>query len=78
MDCRPALRDRRRETACSSHDGIPSRRGGLGDQFSEPESLVEFVYQDQAAVGSNAGTLQINLERGAEGELKGLISYLTH
>jgi hypothetical protein len=47
------------------------------DQFSEPESLVEFPHQDQAAVGSDAGTLEIDLERGVAGELKGLILYLT-
>jgi hypothetical protein len=64
----------------------------LFDQFSEPESLVEFAHQDQAAVGSDAGTLdaasarnylkeaalKIDLERGVEGELKGLTLYLTH
>ena len=50
----------------------------LFDQFSEPESLVEFAHQDQAAVGGDAGTLEIDLERGVEGELKGLILYLTH
>jgi len=50
----------------------------LVDQFSESESLVEFAHQDQAAVGSDAGTLEIDLERGVEGELKGLILYLTH
>ena len=43
------------------------------DEFSEPDSLVEFVHQDQAAVGSEAGTLEIDLERGAEGELRGLV-----
>jgi hypothetical protein len=50
----------------------------LVDQFSEPESLVEFAHQDQAAVGRDPGTLEIDLERGVEGELKGLILYLTH
>jgi len=44
----------------------------LLDQFSKPESLVEFAHQDQAAVGSDARTLKIDLERGVEGELKGL------
>ena len=48
------------------------------DKCSEPESLVEFAHQDQAAVGSDAGTLEIDLKRGVEGELKGLILYLTH
>jgi hypothetical protein len=27
----------------------------LVDEFSKPESLVEFTHQDQAAVGSDAG-----------------------
>jgi len=50
----------------------------LLDQFSKPESLAEFAHQDQAAVGSDAGTLKIDLERGIEGELEGLILCLTH
>ena len=33
----------------------------LFDQFSEPESLVEFAHQDQAAVRSDARTLEIDL-----------------
>ena len=45
----------------------------LLDQFSEPESLVEFAHQDQAAVGSDPRTLEIDLKRSVEGELKGLI-----
>ena len=40
------------------------------DKFSEAESLVEFAHQNQAAVGGDAGTLKIDLERGIEGELK--------
>jgi hypothetical protein len=50
----------------------------LLDQFSEPESLVEFAHQDQAAVGGDPGTLEIDLERGVEGELKGLVLFVTH
>jgi len=46
-------------------------------QFSEPESLVELAHQDQAAVGSTAGTLEIDLERGVEGELEWRILFLT-
>jgi hypothetical protein len=60
----------------------------LFHQFSEPESLAEFAHQDQAAVGlpprgfgrrvgSDAGALEIDLERGVEGELKWLVLYLT-
>jgi hypothetical protein len=50
----------------------------LLDEFSEAKSLVEFPHQNQAAVGGDAGTLGIDLERGVEGELKGLTLYLTH
>ncbi len=50
----------------------------LFDQFSEPASFVKFAYQDQAAVGSDAGTLEIDFERSVEGELKRLILFLTH
>ena len=48
----------------------------LLDEFSEPESLVEFAHQDQAAVGGDAGTLETDLERGVEGELEWLILFL--
>ena len=70
-DCRPALGDRRRETAYSSHGGSPSDvvrsilRTGVARRVRAP----------QTAVGSDAGTLEIDLERGVEGELKGLILY---
>jgi hypothetical protein len=50
----------------------------LFDQFAEPEPLVEFAHQDQATVRSDAGALELGLERGVEGELKGPILYLTH
>jgi hypothetical protein len=50
----------------------------LFDQCSEPESLIKFAHQDEAAVRGDAGTLEIDLERGVEGELKGLILYFTH
>src|ERR1039458_2079032 len=50
----------------------------LRDQFAEPEPLVEFTHQDQATFRSDAGALELDLERGVEGELKGPILYLTH
>jgi hypothetical protein len=50
----------------------------LFDEFSEPHSFVEFAHQDQAAVGSEAGTLEIDLERRAEGELRGLVLVLAY
>ena len=48
----------------------------LFDEFPEP--LVEFPHQDQAAVRGDPGALEIDLQRGVEGELKGLVLYLTH
>ena len=56
-------------------DGLPQQvgEGELGvlptagvrqmlfDQFSGPESLVKFTYQDQTGVGSDVGTLEIDL-----------------
>jgi hypothetical protein len=50
----------------------------LFDQCSEPQPLVEFAHQDQAAVGSDAGTLESDLERGVKRELKRMISRFTH
>jgi hypothetical protein len=49
----------------------------LLDQFSQPETLVEFAHQDQAAVGSDAGALEIDLERDVKRELKRLILRFT-
>jgi hypothetical protein len=50
----------------------------LLDQFCEPETLVKFAHQDQAAIRRDAAALEIDFERGVEGELKGLILCLTH
>ena len=45
----------------------------LLDQFSKSQPLVELAHQDQATVGSDARTLEIDLERGVEGGLKRLL-----
>jgi len=49
----------------------------LLDQFSKPESHVEFAYQNQAGIGSDARTLEIDLESGVKGELKRLLWVFT-
>jgi len=36
------------------------------NQLSKPESLVEFAHRNQAGVGSDAGALEIDLERGVK------------
>ena len=48
------------------------------NQLSKPESLVEFAHRNQAGVGSDAGALEIDLERGVKRELEGLILCFTH
>ncbi|HJY88025.1 MAG TPA: hypothetical protein VKE24_14420 [Candidatus Acidoferrales bacterium] len=48
------------------------------DQLSEPEALVKFARQDQAAIRGPAGTLELDLERGVEGEVKGPVLFFTH
>jgi hypothetical protein len=50
----------------------------LLDQFSESLTFVEFAHQDQAGVGSDPSTLEIDLEGGIERELKGLFWASTH
>ena len=50
----------------------------LLDQFSNPQPLVELAYQDQTAIGSDARTLEIDLEGSVEGELKRLFWAFTH
>lgn len=49
----------------------------LRDQCAEPEPLVEFTHQDQAAVRRNARTLETDLERRIQGKLKWPVLYLT-
>jgi len=48
------------------------------DELFQTQSLIQLANQNQTAIGSHAGTLEIDLERGVEGELKGLILRLTH
>lgn len=40
------------------------------DKFPESESLLQFADQSQATVGGDPRTLEINLQRGVEGELR--------
>jgi hypothetical protein len=50
----------------------------LWDEISQAESLVPFADHNQAPVGGDSGTLEIDLPRSVEGELKGLVLFLTH
>ena len=49
----------------------------LFNQFSESQSFAEFPHQNQAAVGGDVGALEIDLDKGVEGELKRLALFLT-
>lgn len=63
---------------CALHNRLRHLKGKNGTwRKRERPVCVEFTHQDQAAVGSDAGTLEIDLERGVEGEIKGLILYPT-
>jgi len=50
----------------------------LFDELSEPQSLVQFPDHNQAAIGGDPRSLEIDLERGVERELKGLVLFVTH
>ena len=58
---------------------LPARIGQvLGDQFAKAQSFIQFADQNQAAVGGDARSLEIHLQRSVERELKRLILFLTH
>src|SRR5580658_866733 len=42
----------------------------LRDQFTEPQPLVEFAHQDQAAIRRNVRTLKAGPEKRIEGKLE--------
>jgi len=48
------------------------------DEFAEAQPLIQLTHQEQAAVGSDARTLEIDLQPTIERELKGLFLPLTH
>src|ERR1700730_12273181 len=50
----------------------------LGEERTQHRAFIQPTHQQQAAVGSNPRSLEIDLQRGIEGELKGLVFLLTH
>jgi hypothetical protein len=48
------------------------------DQFTQTETLVQLPHQNQATVGGDPRPLEIDLQGSVEGELKGLVLFLTH
>jgi hypothetical protein len=47
----------------------------LGDEIAEAQTFIQLAHQNEAAVGGDARSLEIDLQRGIEGELKGLILF---
>jgi hypothetical protein len=50
----------------------------LRDQVAEAQPLVQLAHEDQAAIGGDSRSLELDLQRHAERELKGLVCRLTH
>src|SRR6516162_6444477 len=58
---------------------LASRIGDvLRDQVAEAQPLVQFAHKNQAAVGSDPRSLEFDLQRRVEGELKGLVCGFIH
>jgi hypothetical protein len=49
----------------------------LINEASELQPFVQLAHPDQASVGSDPRSLKIDLEESMEGELKGLVLFLT-
>jgi hypothetical protein len=49
----------------------------LADQIAEAQTLVQLANQNQAAVGGDSGSLEIDLQSSVERKLKGLVLFVT-
>ncbi len=60
--------------------GVRAPRVGqvLRDEVAEAQPFVELADEDQTAIGGNPRSLELDLQRGVERELKGLVWRLTH
>jgi hypothetical protein len=57
---------------------LPPRVGQvLLDEFAESQAFVQLPHQNQATIGSDSRSLEINLQGNIERELKGLVLFLT-
>jgi hypothetical protein len=50
----------------------------FGDERTQSPTLIQLAHQQQTTIGSDARSLEIDSQRGIEGELKGLVLRLTH
>jgi hypothetical protein len=48
------------------------------NKFREAQTFVQLPHQDQTTIRGHSCTLEIDLERAIERELKGLVLRLTH
>jgi hypothetical protein len=48
----------------------------LQDEFAQSQEFVQLANHNQATVGGNSGTLEIDSQRGVERALKKLVLYL--
>jgi len=48
------------------------------DEFTQTQAFVELPHQNQAAVGGDPRSLELDFQRSFEGEVKRLILLLTH
>jgi hypothetical protein len=49
----------------------------LADPIAEAQTLVQLAHQNQAAVGGDSGSLEIDLQSSVERKLKGLVLFVT-
>jgi hypothetical protein len=50
----------------------------FADEFAQPQAFIQLAHHEQATVGRHSRSLQIDFQRGVEGELKRLILLFTH
>jgi hypothetical protein len=50
----------------------------LGNEFAEAQTFVQLAHQNEAPIRRDARSLEIDLQRSVERELKWLILFLTH
>jgi hypothetical protein len=50
----------------------------LGDETAQTQPFIQFAHQNESAIRSDASSLEIDLQRSVERELKWPILFLTH
>jgi hypothetical protein len=49
----------------------------LPEELAESPTLAQLAHDNQADAGGDSGILKIDLHKGVEGELKGLVLFIT-